>query len=126
MQQHWFKLSIRFWDDSKVLDLRASLSPLRFYRAAALFQVLLGMHAENEGDGALSVRRHVLAHRLGEPLEAIDDALADLDGGKFIERKGGRGPIALVGWQNYWGKLSPSAFRMRRKRARDREQETKT
>ena len=121
MQQHWFKMSTRFWDDNKVLHLREITTPLRFYRAAALFQVLLGTHAEAEGQGELTGRRcsvSVLAHRVAEDEPDVDRALRDLEDAGFIER--GKKKIVLVGWSTYWGKVSGAALRMRRYRARQR------
>lgn len=123
MDQHWCKLSTRFWDDARVVALREHVrGDLRFFRAGALFQVVLGLHREAEGDGTLNGHRATtaqLSHRLMQPEDKVEESLGDLAAAGLIERRG-NGALRIVGWTSHWANVSGAALRMRKMRARKR------
>ena len=137
MRNYWCRLSTDFWCSPKVLRLLKVCArdaarvdtisrEVRWRRALAVYQTLLGVHSEIDGDGTIQ-DQHLddafLVRRSGlEQTVEVDVALNDLEVGGFVSRKGQT--LRLIGWNDEWRNARSSTARSQAHRARKRQDES--
>lgn len=124
----WRKRDTRFWQNEKLHSIAISSDRVSTFAAAMVFDVILDLHHEAKGTGVLNGRRghpEVILARCapwsGLDLKNLSSALQALVAAEMLELQDGGG-IRIIGWDREWSPVSGSAMRMRRHRAKLRQE----
>ena len=120
---YWCRLSTDFWVSPKVLRLLrvCDQDEMRWRRALAVFQTLIGLNTEADSDGSLRdhyVEPRFLSMRSSVSEEQLLSALRDLESGDLISLSHEPPAIALIGWGDEWRSAKTSTARTRAWRQR--------
>lgn len=107
MRRWWFKCSTAFWSSPSVNHLRkhCGRSELRWRRACAVYQTILGLNVEGDCDGTLPAKwcdSELIATRSMLTDKDVRQAFDDLSAAGLIDAKRGKRTLRINGWDHEW------------------------